>query len=95
MSMAYALAELCTVGCDIRNSERKGVRHYYAPVQVPRDEHWQPGPHTHLVACPVEHHCSTELALRIADLVQMRVDQRDVARGLSRTLGQTEEGERS
>lgn len=52
----------------------------YTPVQVSRYEHGYTRPHARLVSRSMEHHGRAELALRIADIVQMGVDYRNFER---------------
>ncbi len=53
-----------------------------APVQISGDEERYPGPYERLVSRMVEHHRSAYSALRVANVVKVRVDQCDVARVL-------------
>ena len=50
----------------------------HTPVQVSSYEHGYTRPFLRLVFRSIENHGRAVLALRIADIVQMRVDQRDV-----------------
>jgi hypothetical protein len=57
------------------------------PVQISGDENRYPGPYERLVSGTVEHHGGAELALGVADVVKVSVDQRDVL--LLRGCGET------
>jgi len=62
-----------------------------APVQISGDKDRYPGPYERLVSRTVEHHGSAYSALRVANVVKVRVDQCDVTRVLLRGCGETEE----
>lgn len=64
-----------------------------APVQISGDKDRYPGPYERLVSRTVEHHGSAYSALRVANVVKVRVDQCDVTRVLLRGCGETEERE--
>jgi len=76
---------------------QKRIRHESegecTPVQISGDEERYPGPYERLVSRTVEHHGSAYSALRVANVVKVRVDQRDVARVLLRGCGKPEERE--
>ena len=64
------------------------------PVQISGDKDRYSGPDERLISRSVEHHGCAEPALRVADVVKVSIDQRDITRWLLlHRCGVTEERE--